>query len=199
MLDKEISYIKDWSVIKFKDCIKQLNTGLNPRTHFSLGKGNIRYITAKNITKYGNIDFSSADFIDNEAKEIIHKRSDIQVGDILFSSRAPIGHCCLIKESPDFYDIGESIFSIRVDKNVVLPEYMSLYLSSDYFIKLATKQVTGSIILEIRISDLMNTNIIVPPINIQEKIANCLKQIDEKIQGNNAINNNLQHYSSMVA
>ena len=103
MLDKEISYIKDWSVIKFKDCIKQLNTGLNPRTHFSLGKGNIRYITAKNITKYGNIDFSSADFIDNEAKEIIHKRSDIQVGDILFSSRAPIGHCCLIKESPDFY------------------------------------------------------------------------------------------------
>ena len=76
---------------------------------------------------------------------------------------------------------------------------MSLYLSSDYFIKLATKQVTGSIILEIRISDLMNTNIIVPPINIQEKIANCLKQIDEKIQGNNAINNNLTNYSLMVA
>lgn len=181
-----------WRIIKFGDCIKQLNTGLNPRTNFSLGDGNIKYITAKNLTKYGTIDFSKCDYIDEDAKRIINRRSDIKIGDILFSSRAPIGHCHLIKEEPDYYDIGESIFSIRVNKDVVLPEYMCLYLASDYFVKSASKHTTGSIILEIRINDLMNTQIIVPPQEVQASIAKCLRKIDRKIELNEKINDNLQ-------
>lgn len=178
--------------MKFEDCIKQLNTGLNPRTNFTLGEGELKYITAKNLTKYGTIDFSKCDFINEEAKRIIHKRSDIRTGDILFSSRAPIGHCHLIKSDPFFYDIGESIFSIRVNREVVLPEYMCLYLASDYFVKYASKHVTGSIIMEIRIGDLMNTEIIVPPLEIQKRIAKNLNSIDAKMEFNEKINDNLQ-------
>lgn len=174
------------------DCIKQLNTGLNPRNNFSLGSGKLKYITAKNLTKFGTIDFSKCDFIDEDAKKIIHKRSDIRRGDILFSSRAPIGHCHLITEDPDFYDIGESIFSIRVNQDVALPEYLCLYLASDYFVKVASKHTTGSIIMEIRISDLMNTEIIIPPREIQKNIAKCLNKIDRKIELNKMVNDNLE-------
>ena len=39
--------------IKLRDCIVQLNTGLNPRDNFSLGEGSIKYITAKNLNKAG--------------------------------------------------------------------------------------------------------------------------------------------------
>ena len=169
MIIKENILNNGWHIIKFSDCIKQLNTGLNPRNNFSLGSGKLKYITAKNLTKFGTIDFSKCDFIDEDAKKIIHKRSDIRRGDILFSSRAPIGHCHLITEDPDFYDIGESIFSIRVNQDVALPEYLCLYLASDYFVKVASKHTTGSIIMEIRISDLMNTEIIIPPREIQEE------------------------------
>ena len=108
-----------WRIMKFSDCIAQLNTGLNPRNNFSLGKGTLKYITAKNLTKQGTIDFSNCDSIDENAKIIINRRSDIKIGDILFSSRAPIGQCHLITEAPSFYDIGESIFSIRVNQDVV--------------------------------------------------------------------------------
>lgn len=147
---------------------------------------------AKNLTKFGTIDFSKCDFIDEDAKKIIHKRSDIRRGDILFSSRAPIGHCHLITEDPDFYDIGESIFSIRVNQDVALPEYLCLYLASDYFVKVASKHTTGSIIMEIRISDLMNTEIIIPPREIQKNIAKCLNKIDRKIELNKMVNDNLE-------
>lgn len=191
MIIKENILNNGWHIIKFSDCIKQLNTGLNPRKNFSLGSGKLKYITAKNLTKFGTIDFSKCDFIDEEAKRIIHKRSDIRRGDILFSSRAPIGHCHLITEEPDFYDIGESIFSIRVNQDVVLPEYLCLYLASDYFVKVASKHTTGSIIMEIRISDLMNTEIIIPPREIQKKIAKCLNKIDQKIELNKMVNDNL--------
>ena len=101
---------KNWRVLKFRECINQLNTGLNPRQNFSLGSGNIKYITAKNLTKFGTIDFSKCDYIDEKAKKIINKRSDIRINDILFSSRAPIGHCHLIKEEPNSYDIGNLFF-----------------------------------------------------------------------------------------
>ena len=198
MIIKENILNNGWHIIKFSDCIKQLNTGLNPRKNFSLGSGKLKYITAKNLTKFGTIDFSKCDFIDEEAKKIIHKRSDIIRGDILFSSRAPIGHCHLITEEPDFYDIGESIFSIRVNQDVVLPEYLCLYLVSDYFVKVASKHTTGSIIMEIRISDLMNTEIIIPPQGIQKNIAKCLNKIDRKIELNKMVNDNLEQQAKLI-
>ena len=192
MLKKENVLNNDWRLMKFEDCILQLNTGLNPRSNFSLGKGNLKYITAKNLTKYGTVDFSKSDSIDEDAKRTINKRSDIQVGDILFSSRAPIGHCHLIREEPNYYDIGESIFSIRVDKKVVIPEYLCLYLTSNFFVKLASKHTTGSIIQEIRIGDLMGTKVVVPPLKIQKDIADSLYKIDRKIALNDMLNDNLE-------
>lgn len=163
-----------WKTLKFSDCIEQINTGLNPRNNFSLGSGTIKYITAKNLNRFGTIDFEDCAFITEEARHIIHRRSDLRVGDILFSSRAPIGQCHLIREEPDFYEIGESIFSIRVNSEVVSPDYFCLYLASDFFVKLAAKNVTGSIIQEMRIGDLMGTEVIIPPMVTQEKIAKSI-------------------------
>ena len=191
MIGNERLLTNGWQILKFSECIKQLNTGLNPRNHFSLGHGSLKYITAKNLTQFGTIDFSKCDFIDEQAKRIIHRRSDIQVGDILFSSRAPIGHCHLICEKPDDYDIGESIFSIRVNRKIILPDYLCLYMASDYFVRMASLHTTGSIIQEIRISDLMDTDVILPPMNEQRRIAECFKKIDRKIALNNKINDNL--------
>lgn len=190
-MNKITTLTNSWQLLKFSDCVLQLNTGLNPRKNFKLGNGQLKYLTAKNLTEFGTIDFSKCDLIDEKAKRIINKRSDIQTGDVLFSSRAPIGHCHLITEVPDYYDIGESIFSIRVKRDVVLPDYFCLYLASDFFVKMASKHTTGSIIQEIRISDLMNTKVIVPPLTVQRSIANCLNTIDRKIQINNRINDNL--------
>lgn len=189
---------KDWNILKFKDCVIQLCTGLNPRDNFSLGHGKIKYITAKNLVGCGEIDFSTCDYIDEEAKQIINKRSKISVGDILFSSRAPIGQTYLITVEPDYFEIGESIFSIRVNKKVVTPEYLCLYLSSDYFIKSASKHVTGSVIQEIRVGNLMETDIIVPPIEEQKKITGCIDSIDYKVRKNNSINSELESLAKTI-
>ena len=198
MIGNERLLTNGWQILKFSECIKQLNTGLNPRNHFSLGHGSLKYITAKNLTQFGTIDFSKCDFIDEQAKRIIHRRSDIQVGDILFSSRAPIGHCHLICEKPDDYDIGESIFSIRVNRKIILPDYLCLYMAGDYFVRMASLHTTGSIIQEIRISDLMDTDVILPPMNEQRRIAECFKKIDRKIALNNKINDNLAQQAQLL-
>ena len=39
---------KGWKICKIQDIISSICTGLNPRDNFSLGSGNIKYITVKN-------------------------------------------------------------------------------------------------------------------------------------------------------
>ena len=74
-----------------KDCIKHINTGLNPRDNFVLNdSAEVRYITVKNVTTNGQLDFTGCDYISFETKELVNKRSQIQGGDILFASIAPL-------------------------------------------------------------------------------------------------------------
>ena len=86
-----------WKICKIQDIISSICTGLNPRDNFSLGSGNIKYIIVKNLTTNGTLDFTGCDTIDESARIIVHNRSDIQIGDILFASIAPLGRCYLIQ------------------------------------------------------------------------------------------------------
>lgn len=169
---------KGWKICKIRDIISSICTGLNPRDNFSLGSGNIKYITVKNLTTKGTLDFTGCDTIDESARTIIHNRSDIQIGDILFASIAPLGRCYLIQEEPTNWDINESVFSIRANVDVVTPTFLYLYFMSDAFIKQATSSSTGSIFKGIRINTLLDTELCVPPLSVitqfEDKLASML-------------------------
>ena len=74
-----------------------------------------------------------------------------------------------------------------------------MYLTSKNYINAASRYTTGSIIQEIRIADLLDTKVIVPPILVQNSIAKCLSSIDNVILSNNKENDNLANHSAMVA
>ena len=151
-----------WEVKPLSYVISSINTGLNPRDNFKLGNGDIQYITVKNLTTSGTIDFSGCDTVDQEARDIIHNRSDISVGDILFASIAPLGRCYLIQNPPENWDINESVFSIRPDYSRMTSEYLYMYFMGDSFTKGATSSSTGSIFKGIRINTLLDLIAVVP-------------------------------------
>ena len=157
---------KRWDVRPLSHVISSINTGLNPRDNFILGNGDIQYLTVKNLTTSGTIDFSGCDTVDEQAREIIHKRSDVSVGDILFASIAPLGRCYLIQNPPEKWDINESVFSIRRNASRVTSELLYMYFMSDTFIKAATSSSTGSIFKGIRINTLLDIAAVIPPKDI---------------------------------
>ena len=157
---------KRWDVRPLSHVISSINTGLNPRDNFILGNGDIQYLTVKNLTTSGTIDFSGCDTVDEQAREIIHKRSDVSVGDILFASIAPLGRCYLIQNPPEKWDINESVFSIRRNAFRVTSEFLYMYFMSDTFIKAATSSSTGSIFKGIRINTLLDIAAVIPPKDI---------------------------------
>lgn len=156
-----------WEHRSFADCIQSINTGLNPRDNFKLNTGGtIRYLTVKNLTTQGVIDFASCDYIDEDARSIVHRRSDIAVGDILFASIAPLGRCYLISEPPKDWDINESVFSIRPNYQRTTSQFLYMTFMSEAFIKKATNSSTGSVFKGIRINDLLSTMTLLPPIDL---------------------------------
>lgn len=168
---------ESWTFCKVQYIISNICTGLNPRDNFKLGTGDIKYITVKNLTPNGTLDFTGCDTIDESARTIVHNRSDIQIGDILFASIAPLGRCYLIQSEPTDWDINESVFSIRANTDIITPAFLYLYFMSDAFIKHATSSSTGSIFKGIRINTLLETELCVPPLSVILKFEERLASI----------------------
>lgn len=143
-----------WESKKLDDIISKTGTGLNPRDNFKLGFGNNYYVTIKNIEQGKVILDDKCDKVDDEALKIINRRSDLRVGDILFTSIQPVGVAYLIQEQPQNWNINESVFTIRPDYNLVSSDFLFMLLSSD-FMKAYTNNVsTGSIHKGVRHTDL---------------------------------------------
>ena len=179
---------KGWNVGPLSCAISSINTGLNPRDNFKLGNGKVQYITVKNITASGTLDFTSCDTVDEQAQKVIHARSDISAGDILFASIAPLGRCYLIQETPTDWDINESVFSIRCNNDVVTSEFLYMYFMGDMFIKSATSSSTGSIFKGIRINTLLDLNAILPSKNIVDLFSKQVQKLlalkEQKVKEN---------------
>ena len=184
----------DWEVKKLNACLKHINTGLNPRDNFVLGNGTIKYITVKNLTTDGTIDFSGCDLIDENARTIVHERSKISKGDILFASISPLGRCYIMQEQPEKWDINESVFSIRPNQKIITPEYLYCYLTSEWFMKKAEKEATGSIFAGIRMAALNAMTIIVPDEKVLKRFSSLIKPIFEQ---KDKLFNEIQHLTKL--
>jgi len=180
-----LSVPEGWNVFPLHKVIKHIHTGLNPRDNFVLGNGSIKYITVKNLTTNGTLDYAGCDTINEEARSKVHKRSDIAIGDILFASIAPLGRCYLITNTPNDWDINESVFSIRTNE-LISPEYLYAFLTSNRFINGATNNSTGSIFKGIRINTLSETYILVP----NSKVLNMFTHIAHMILQKKAVISN---------
>ena len=166
-----------WNSTKMSDAIEGIRTGLNPRDNFKLGSGTIKYITIKNLRSDGILDFSGCDTIDETARAIVHRRSDVCTGDILFASIAPLGRCHLVQELPQDWDINESVFSIRCNKATATPEYLYMHLQSEAFVKESTACSTGSVFKGIRINTLLDSRMLLPPMQVVDKFSQQTKPL----------------------
>jgi type I restriction enzyme S subunit len=170
-----------WKVQELSSVISKSGTGLNPRNNFKLGLGENYYITIKNV-KNGKLIFDeSCDKIDDETLKIIDKRSDLQVGDILFTSIEPVGITYLIHEKPKNWNINESVFTIKPNYEKISSEYLYMLLSSDEMRAFTTNVSAGSIHKGIRHTVLKTFKIPYKDKTITEEFATLIKPILKRI------------------
>lgn len=180
----------EWKEVTMDDITSKFATGLNPRKNFVLGYGNNYYVTIKNMGNNRIYLDSKCDMVDDEALIKINKRSDLRVGDLLFSGIGTIGRVHLIDEHPNNWNVSESVFTMRPNASVS-SEFLYLLLLSydmqDYAISLAS----GSVQKGIRMAELKKYKLFLPTAGDMERITSTWKPMIDQIKENEKENDKL--------
>jgi type I restriction enzyme, S subunit len=161
---------------KFDELIIDSRTGLNPRKNFVLGEGDNNYITIKDIRDGKIVISDKTDKVDDEAIQIIKKRSRIKNGDILFSSIGRVGDTAIVTNKDDSWDVNESVFIFTINKDLITPEYFSYLMSSKSIQDELNKNSTGSTFKSVKMGQLQKMVYDVPTLEEQVLISNQLKK-----------------------
>jgi type I restriction enzyme S subunit len=172
----EIPY--GWNIISFSKGIVRMSTGLNPRDNFELSKEKeYYYVTIKNF-KDGKLYLDdNCDRINIEAWNIIQERSQLQKDDILFASISKDGQAYIIKETPNNWNINESVFCIRVNRHLFHTNYFYYHLIDDEYYKDLRLDATGTTFQSIKQNKLRKSFLCLPPLSEQQRISDYLNKV----------------------
>ena len=87
--------------------IVSLNTGLNPRKFFKLNTEDATnyYITIREMKDGKIVPSEKTDRMNDEAQKLCNNRSNLEVGDVLFSGTGTIGETAVIEKEPSNWNM----------------------------------------------------------------------------------------------
>ena len=166
----------------FDEVVLFARTGLNPRQNFKLGQGDNNYITIKNIKNNTLIVDDNTDVVDDEAIRIIHKRSQIKKGDILFASIGRMGDMYIIEENPVGWDINESVFAFTLDTHIVRQKYFYYIFRVKSTLNYLVSNSSGSTFKSIKMNQLKKMVFDIPSLEEQDQIIAVLDRVCNVIE-----------------
>lgn len=136
-------------------------------------------VTAKNIKK-GYIDYEcSKEYVaENDYTNVMSKGLP-KIGDILFTTEAPMGNVAQVDK--DNIALAQRVIKFR-SKKMLSNLYLLHYMLSDIFQKAISEKAIGTTVQGISGKELHQIKLSFPSLVEQEKIANFLSALDEKIQ-----------------
>lgn len=137
------------------------------------------FITAKNIRMH-YMSFDTQEFISKENYDKVMTRGIPKVGDVVFTTEAPLGNVCRIPQfDTDFY-IGQRIITMQT--KLLNPVYLEYALSSDDFKRKLVGKSSGSTVTGIRSKLLGKLTIPVPSKGLQNQFAAFVERVDKQKQ-----------------
>lgn len=180
--DNEKDY-PQWKEKRLKDIGSAYN-GLTGKTSKDFGKGK-KFITYKNIYDNTKIDMKILELVEVRSTE---KQNKVEYGDIFFttSSETPneVGYSSvLLDEIQEEIYLNSFCFGFRLeDKKKNFPEFFRYLLRNMKFRKKIFILAQGSTRFNLSKLELLNIKIKLPTESEQQKIANFLSNIDNKIE-----------------
>ena len=154
----------------------------------------VNYLDTGNITKN---KIENIQYIDlNLDKLPSRARRKVKVNNIIYSTVRPnqMHYGILTQDIPENFLVSTGFAVLDVDSTQAAPYfvYYSLIQNNNTTALQAIAEQSTSAYPSIKPSDIKNREILLPPLETQQKIAKILSEIDDKIELNNSINNNLE-------
>jgi len=170
-----------YAVVRIKDVILSLNTGLNPRSNFKLNveNANCDYVTGKEINN-NIINLSSkTDKITKEAVELINRRSKLSDDTLLFASTgcSTVGRMAVVKKYDGTWNVSETMYCIKTN-DMVTTRYLMYYLYSKSAKECYEPLISKGTVPHLKVSDLLEMPIPIPSTITQNRIVSLLEKFD---------------------
>ena len=137
-------------------------------------------------------------YIDSDKFEEM-KRFEVQNNDLIISCSGTVGKVSIIRENDPKGIISQALLLLRVDDSKISPLYLKYFFSSSEGYNAIISRSSGSVQVNIaKRSVIEQIPIKLPPLRIQERIVSILKNIDDKIEENEKINNNLEQQAQAI-
>ena len=159
---------------------KSVTTGLNPRRFFKLNTDDASnyYVTIRELQNNLVVFSEKTDRINDEALRLCNNRSNLEIGDILFSGTGTIGETAVIEKAPINWNIKEGVYSIKPLPEKLNSRFLMYLLHTNKIRSEIFKKVAGGTVKSIPMGELRKLKIPVPPMSEQERLVNLIDRFD---------------------
>ena len=153
--------MSNWQSVKLGELLHSLKTGLNPRNNFKLNTldADNWYITVRELNGFGVNFLPQTDKVNNHALKLINNRSNLEVGDILFSGTGTIGKLAIINKHPTNWNIKEGVYTLKPKKDRLESYYLMYLLKHLNQLNVFNKISAGSTVFSVPMKSLEDLNI----------------------------------------
>jgi type I restriction enzyme S subunit len=160
-----------WEIVSLGEVCSEITDGTH-KSPPTIGDG-YPYVTSQNIRDWG-FDLDDLKYISEEDHERITSRCNPEPDDVLYvKDGANTGNVNV--NTLDFeFSLLSSVALIKPDRNRLKPWFLKYLLSWSKFRQLVLSQMSGTGISRLTISKLEKTEILLPPIEEQERVVEIL-------------------------
>ena len=153
-------------------------------------------IRTPNVGK-GRLKLAGVHRVSENVYNLRNERAVPQVDDLILAREAPVGNVAIIRQGQRVC-LGQRTVLIRPNKKCVDPDFLVYYLLSPELQHKLLSSANGATVSHLNMSSIRSLEVQVPDIEVQKRIGAILARIDDKIELNNAINENLEQQAQAI-
>lgn len=169
-----------YAVVTLDDVIISLNTGLNPRQFFKLNTDGAEnyYITIREIQNGRIVPTEKTDRINDDALALCNHRSNLEVGDVLFSGTGTIGETAVVEEEPSNWNIKEGVYAIKPDQSMISSRFLRYLLMTKSIRAEYMKKAAGGTVKSVPMKEMRQLLIPLPTLEKQKELSSMIDRYD---------------------
>ncbi len=177
-----MTIVQEWKTVPIRETYLEFHDG--PHATPPPAESGAIYLGIKNLTEYGQLDFSEIRYIAEADLPNWTKRVVPQKGDIVFTYEATLNLYAMIPEG--FHGcLGRRLALIRPNPDIVDPRFLFFYFFGyEWRSIIKQKVIAGATVDRIPLIEFPNFEITLPPLETQRKIAAVLSAYDDLIENN---------------
>ena len=171
-----------WKLAKLSEKCDLITKGTTPTTAgYSFTSSGIKFFKIESFDKDGNLVPDGTKYISEAAHEAL-ARSQLKVGDILFSIAGALGRAALVNSAMVPGNTNQALCVIRPNNDHLLSEFLIQILRSDYIQNLIARINVKAAQANISLTNVRDFVIPIPPLDDQRKVFSQISIIEGSVK-----------------